>query len=245
MSSQTQSAVADLRQSIDRLPASTRAAMLQGVTAHNTVITGGYASHDGGICPMVAAHRSGGQANALPFAEAWDIFTGVYGRQVCRPATQQEIGVLVTELRDSLGLENHDPFDAVRDQLVARWEQARALANGEIVSAIVSQTRVAPRALKDREQKISGSPLDLAAAIADHQSLVARRRRRELTGTPLDLAAAIAEHQSSARSRRGREAAATSMDWLLPDDITRAPEPIVADAELDFGVDAEFDFELT
>jgi len=97
----TSSAATDLRSAIDLLPVRTRESMLEGV-AQETVITGAYADGDGGVCPMLAAHRQGARANFIVFAGAWDRFTGVDGRQICRRATQGELGVLVALLEQSL-----------------------------------------------------------------------------------------------------------------------------------------------
>src|SRR5919112_5522615 len=48
-----------LQTAIDCLPERTRRAMLDGVRA-NTIVVGAYTDGNGGICPMLAAHRNGG-----------------------------------------------------------------------------------------------------------------------------------------------------------------------------------------
>src|SRR6266540_1876986 len=96
-----QHAVAELRCAIDRLPARTRMAILDGV-GRGTVITGADTDRNGGVCPMLAAHRLGARANFVAFAEAWDRFTGVAGREICRRATPTELGVLIDQLEASL-----------------------------------------------------------------------------------------------------------------------------------------------
>jgi hypothetical protein len=92
--------VEELRLTIDCLPASTREAMLHGVRGSERIIVGAYTDGDGGICPMLAAHRCGGRTSLLSFARAWDRFTRA-GRQV-RRATRREVGVLLGQLESSL-----------------------------------------------------------------------------------------------------------------------------------------------
>jgi hypothetical protein len=88
-----------LRLTIDCLPVRTREAMLEGLE-RNDIIVGAYTSRDGGVCPMLAAHRSGGRTNLLSFARAWDRFAHA-GRRP-RRATERELGILRFELECSL-----------------------------------------------------------------------------------------------------------------------------------------------
>ncbi len=73
--------------------------MLQGIEA-NPIIVGGYTDGDGGVCPMLAAHRSGGRTSFASFALAWDAFTGAGKRP--RRASRREIRALRTYLEMSL-----------------------------------------------------------------------------------------------------------------------------------------------
>jgi hypothetical protein len=91
-------AIEDLRQAIDCLPPATRAAMLDGVRS-NDIIVGAYSSRDGGICPMLAAHRSGGRTSLISFAHTWDRFTHA---KRARRATERELRILVSHLEASL-----------------------------------------------------------------------------------------------------------------------------------------------
>ena len=50
--------IADLRAAVDSLPVQTREAMLDGVRTRR-IIAGAYTDRDGGVCPMLAAHRNG------------------------------------------------------------------------------------------------------------------------------------------------------------------------------------------
>src|SRR4029453_17645245 len=64
-----------LRLIVDTLPYETRAAMLEGLEQYD-IIAGAYSNRDGGVCPMLAAHRCGGRTDLRSFARAWDRFTG-------------------------------------------------------------------------------------------------------------------------------------------------------------------------
>lgn len=91
----------DLRLAVRCLPRATRLAMLEGV-ARNPIIVGAYSTPDG-ICPMLAAHRAGGRASLIAFAEAWDRFAAGAGRRRrARPATVREVLVLRAHLEASL-----------------------------------------------------------------------------------------------------------------------------------------------
>ncbi|MCW3041084.1 MAG: hypothetical protein JWM31_2989, partial [Solirubrobacterales bacterium] len=95
----------DLRLAIDCLPTRTRVAMLEGI-AGNAIIAGAYSDGDGGVCPMLAAHRCGGRTNFISFAKAWDAFTGV---KRARRATEREIRILRTHIEASLFAEQQAP----------------------------------------------------------------------------------------------------------------------------------------
>jgi hypothetical protein len=92
--------VEQLRLTIDCLPVSTREAMLQGVRSSERIIVGAYTDGDGGMCPMLAAHRCGGRTSLLSFARAWDRFTRA-GRRA-RRATRREVAILLGQLEGSL-----------------------------------------------------------------------------------------------------------------------------------------------
>ena len=56
------------------MPVVTREAMLAGVIASERILVGAYTDGDGGVCPMLAAHRAGGRTDFISFAKAWDRF---------------------------------------------------------------------------------------------------------------------------------------------------------------------------
>jgi hypothetical protein len=91
----------NLRQAIDCLPRDTKIAMLRGI-ASNPIIVGAY-SDNGGICPMLAAHRAGGRTDFIQFAKAWDRFAFRATRaKRARRATERELLVLRSHLEASL-----------------------------------------------------------------------------------------------------------------------------------------------
>jgi hypothetical protein len=117
------SPIEDLRLAIDCLPVRTRQAMLDGVRS-NEIIVGAYSDRQGGVCPMLAAHRNGGRTSFISFARAWD---GFAGSKRARRATEREVKVLVAHLEASLLAEDDiDLGGAVSDhQTLARDRKAR------------------------------------------------------------------------------------------------------------------------
>jgi hypothetical protein len=101
MGTRRRATIEDLRLAVEGLPRATRLAMLDGLRS-NEIVVGAYSS-DGGICPMLAAHRNGGRTNTISFAKAWDRFALGRGRATKpRRATERELRVLITHLEASL-----------------------------------------------------------------------------------------------------------------------------------------------
>src|ERR1700691_1510330 len=96
----TSSPVERLRLAIDCLPVGTREAMLTGLNANERIIAGAYVDGEGGVCPMLAAHRAGGRTDLLSFARSWDRFTRA--TRGPRTATEREVRILIAQLEDSL-----------------------------------------------------------------------------------------------------------------------------------------------
>jgi hypothetical protein len=216
MATPREQARAELRRSIDVLPERTRKAMLIGL-GNNTVITGAFAASGQGACPMMAAHREGGRTSCCTFPEAWDKFTGVYGRHIVREATPYEIQILCEEIEASLQPLPNVLSDAIAEHqaiVQARRQEAEVAAQQPVVDEPVAAPAEAPR----------------------------RKRRLRITGGHLDLSEAIDEHKSSARNRKSREADDLGIDWLfeqtlvLPDDFGQEPaaEPEAPAGEFDF-----------
>jgi hypothetical protein len=93
-------AIERLRLAIDCLPVATREAMLDGVRASERIIAGAYVDTEGGVCPMLAAHRRGTRTDFLSFARSWDRF--VRATSGARAATRREVAILVAQLEDSI-----------------------------------------------------------------------------------------------------------------------------------------------
>jgi len=163
MTTPREEALADLRQSIDTLPERTRAAMLSGLGT-NTVITGAF-TDGSGVCPMLAAHREGVRTRCMGFPEAWDRFTGVHGRGICRPATQYEVLHLRMQIEESL--------DAPRT------------TSGFAEAIAEHQASIEARREHSRRQS-GGFVADLTGAIEEHRSVSRDRRGREATEVGLD-----------------------------------------------------------
>jgi hypothetical protein len=90
---------------IEWLPIDTKRAMLDAVE-HNRIIVGAYTDRDGGVCPMLAAHRNGGRTSYASFARAWDNYTHASHRS--RPATERELTTLTSMLEASLASDAPD-----------------------------------------------------------------------------------------------------------------------------------------
>ncbi len=90
---------ARLRVLTEALPRHTREAMLRALD-QDQIIVGAYTDREGGVCPMLGAHRNGGRTDFASFARAWDEFTGAGRRS--RPATRRELAALRSYLELSL-----------------------------------------------------------------------------------------------------------------------------------------------
>jgi hypothetical protein len=123
MRERSRATVSELRTAISCLPRATRIAMLEGIK-DNEIIVGAY-SREGGICPMLAAHRAGGRTSFITFAKAWDrfAFRGSRDRQA-RRATQRELLILRTHLEASL-LDDDGPAGDLR-QAISEHQELRA-----------------------------------------------------------------------------------------------------------------------
>jgi hypothetical protein len=91
------------------MPLATRRAMLAGIETER-IIVGAYTDPQGGVCPMLAAHRRGGRTSLASFARAWDRYTGARRRP--RAATERELNTLRAMLEASIALEETPPLPA-------------------------------------------------------------------------------------------------------------------------------------
>jgi hypothetical protein len=109
-----------LRTAVECMPYKTRVAMLEGI-GRNEIIVGAYTDNEGGICPMLAAHRNGGRTNFATFARAWDRYTGASNR--ARRASEREVRTLVAMLESSV---SEDPdIQTTLGEAVADHRQMR------------------------------------------------------------------------------------------------------------------------
>ena len=117
----SRNAAARLRAAVEMLPIETKQAMLVGLDSE-TIITGAY-THDGGICPMLAAHRRGGRTDRESFAQCWDRYTGANKGRV---ATEREIRTLRCMLEASLlepiDIHSVEPPRPAWSRLFRRWD---------------------------------------------------------------------------------------------------------------------------
>jgi hypothetical protein len=125
-----------LRTAVELLPEHTRRAMIRGIDA-NEIIVGAYTDRDGGVCPMLAAHRNGGRTSFASFALAWDDFTGAK-RRISRRATKREVAVLRSYIEMSL----------LADE-----------TRGESISGLADQIRSERRAAAERDAAAEPQPL--------------------------------------------------------------------------------------
>lgn len=94
---------AELREVVDRLPLAVRIAMLAGVGAER-IIAGAYADGQGGVCPMLAAHRHGARWSHPDFARTWDEFAEA-PIEGLRPASPAHVAALAGVLDESIRTE--------------------------------------------------------------------------------------------------------------------------------------------
>ena len=113
---------------IDEMPLATRQAMVHGI-ARNPIVVGAYAAPDGGICPMLAAHRNGGRTSYARFARAWDRYARA-GRRP-RRATSRELKALTTMLEASIAEEDVRGAGALRRAIAEHRSSQYARARRE------------------------------------------------------------------------------------------------------------------
>jgi hypothetical protein len=118
------SPIESLRLAIDCMPVATREAMLEAVRANPRIIAGAYVDRQGGVCPMLGAHRRGGRTDFISFARSWDRFTRADGN--ARQATPRELGILTAHLEASLASVSGIELDlAIKDHRALRSRRLR------------------------------------------------------------------------------------------------------------------------
>ncbi len=130
-----------LRFAVEALPTRTKEAMLKGIDS-NPIIVGAYVDRDGGVCPMLAAHRNGGRTSLASFARSWDRYTDA---KRPRLATRREVRTLRSLLETSLSADNlASPGSIAAVAAQIRSERA-AIAEREALAADVAEPVTAPR----------------------------------------------------------------------------------------------------
>jgi hypothetical protein len=157
------SPVERLRVAIDCMPVSTREAMLEGVRANERIIVGAYVDGDGGVCPMLAAHRGGARTDFLSFAKSWDRFARA--KSGARAATEREVRILIAQLEDSLASTTGLELDAaIREhrELMSRRVRGRRRRHlpdaADPSGAIVARRLRGPSAGRSVGDKVAKQP---------------------------------------------------------------------------------------
>jgi hypothetical protein len=140
---------------------------------HQRIIVGAYTDRDGGVCPMLAAHRNGGRTSYASFAKAWDRYTKAGTRS--RPATEREIGTLTTMLEASLASDAPD-----------------GTTLGQAISQHRELQKKAPRPLRDTGERDRSKELRtregwawtrLFRRVEDYEAAVAQIEADEASGS--------------------------------------------------------------
>lgn len=151
----------DLRRAVDCMPATTRQAMLEALEL-NPIIVGAYTDRDGGVCPMLAAHRNGGRTSFASFAEAWDRYTSA--GEGARRATEREVRALKTMLETSIATEDErEPgflAGAIRAHRDAQVRRARHEEQATGPTGTVEGWRRAFRALDEATEASDRAPAE-------------------------------------------------------------------------------------
>jgi hypothetical protein len=150
------SSVEGLRLAIDCMPVATREAMLLGLGRYERILVGAYVDEEGGVCPMLAAHRCGGRTKFLSFAKSWDRFARAGKRK--RVATPRELRILVAQLQDSLASASGIELDraiAEHHTLVSRSMRCGPLCSRRDLGEEAADPRGEIRARRLRRQSTS------------------------------------------------------------------------------------------
>lgn len=134
-----------LRRTIDCMPLETRTAMLRAIRS-NPIIVGAYADREGGVCPMLAAHRNGGRTSFAAFATAWDRYTRA--GKTPRRATEREVRTLRTMLEASIAGEREQPGGELGEAIRAHRSSREAGAT--------SRRARRPTGERDRSGELAG-----------------------------------------------------------------------------------------
>ena len=137
----------ELRAAVDRLPLSTRHAMLKGID-RKPIIVGADGNLGGGVCPMLAASGGSQKEVGKPFARAWDRYAGV---KFSRRATERELLTLRTMLVASLEAHTGSSVDLHEGAMAARRVATAQTAPAVDLAAAIAEHE----ATKERNEAAS------------------------------------------------------------------------------------------
>jgi hypothetical protein len=126
--------------------------MLDGVQ-ESPIIVGAYTDRDGGVCPMLAAHRRGGRTSLVSFARAWDRYTRAGRRS--RRASHREVHTLKAMLEGSLLRD-----DAARGELAEAVAELRAIKARRTAEANGAASSEAAEPVRLDESPSPSEPVD-------------------------------------------------------------------------------------
>ena len=130
-----------LRFAVEALPTRTREAMLKGIDS-NPIIVGAYVDRDGGVCPMLAAHRNGGRTSLASFARAWDRYTGA---KRPRLATRRELRTLRSLLEASRLGDDLGDLDSIAEAAAQIRSERAAIARREVLAGDSAEPPTPPQ----------------------------------------------------------------------------------------------------
>ena len=210
----------ELRAAVDRLPLSTRHAMLEGIQ-RKPIIVGADGNLGGGVCPMLAASGGSQKEVGKPFARAWDRYAGC---RFSRRATERELLTLRTMLVASIEAQTESRVDLREGAMLAR-QAATARAADPAVDLGARQAATA---------RTADPAVDLGAAIEEHAATkerneAARRERQAPASEPRE------RRDTGERDRTDELSGRHGWAWLRPfrryDDYERALEQLREEAE--------------
>ena len=138
------------------MPLETKRAMRDAIEV-NSIIVGGYTDRDGGVCPMLAAHRHGGRTSFASFARAWDKYTRAGNTP--RRASEREVRTLKTMLDASIAIDDVQGGmvlgDAIADHRQVQVERALREEHADVPLNLEDLLDQAAPARDEREQLAS------------------------------------------------------------------------------------------
>jgi hypothetical protein len=141
-----------LRFAVEALPTRTKEAMLRGIDG-NRIIVGAYVDRDGGVCPMLAAHRNGGRTSLASFARAWDGYT-----EAKRPrlATRRELRTLRFLLEAALSADHLTEPGSIAEAAAQIRSERAVLAEREARATDATEPDFGETAIRVRRRVDTG-----------------------------------------------------------------------------------------